>query len=280
MAVACIKDKNPDIPAYIYVPYVNFVAGDTAVQGSARHNFIDAWISVDGQVIGATNMPTLLPAIISDTATNQLVRVTAGIEKNGISSSRTPYPFFDPYEISLDLQQGRIDTLLPQQSYNSLVKFIIIDNFEGPGVVFGDNLDQNPNTFMRVQNDEVFEGSGSGQMVFDTFNRECWVGTSFNYSNLQLPNTSSPVYLELHYNSNVAVSVGLIAKRAGAPDEVTEKGGMNPSGGAWKKIYFEISPDIFRLNAQSYQIFLRSALPPNFNTVPQVFIDNVKLVHF
>lgn len=277
---SCIKDGNPPIPAYIYVPSIQFSSGDPAVQGSARHNFEDAWISVDGQIIGATNLPTILPTMISDTATAQVVRVYPGIEKNGISSARVIYPFLDPYEMTLDLKQGQTDTLFPVFSYNSLAQFKLVDDFEGPGVAFGQNLDDYPDSYMAKQSVEVFEGTASGQLVFDSLSPICYVASSIPSSGLQSSTVASHVYLEFHYNTNLPITVGLIAKKASGLEDLFVKGGVNSSGGAWKKIYFVLTEDIYSLNAQSYQIFFRAALPSGENITPRVFIDNVKFVHF
>ena len=102
ITASCIKDKNPPIPAYIFVPSFELTNLDPISQGSANHNFRDVWISVDGQIIGTNNIPTILPTMIADTSTTQVVKIYPGIEKNGISSSRAVYPFMNPYEVNLD----------------------------------------------------------------------------------------------------------------------------------------------------------------------------------
>ncbi len=279
MFYSCIKDKNPDIPAYICVPEIAFIPGDTSFEGSSDHKFTHAWISVDGQIIGANNFPVILPSIILDTSSTQRVRVFAGVDNNGISSSKGIYPFFDPYEVLLDLEQGKIDTIYPTFRYNPDVKFIQIEDFEDPGVVFGNNIDAFPDSYLQKQNIEVFEGDYSGQIVLDTLNPECYVSTTFRYSDLQSPGIASPVYLEINYKTNVPVTVGLIAHRSFGSDEVFIKGGMNPIDG-WNKIYFELTGDVFELNTNSYSVFLRSSLIGSGVTDAKIYLDNIKIVHF
>lgn len=276
---SCIKDKSPDIPGYISVPSASFQQGDSLVEGSASHRFTNAWISVDGQVIGANIFPVILPAIISDTSSIQRVRIFAGIDKNGISSSKAIYPFFDPYEQLVDMQQGKIDTIYPVFRYNSNVKFIIVEDFESPGVVFGNNVDAFPDSYIQKQSVEVFEGVYSGQIVLDSLNPECYVSTTFRYSGLQRAGIVSPVYLEMNYKTNVPISVGLVAHRNFGSDEVFIKGGMNPIDG-WNKIYFELTGDVFELNTDSYSVFLRAALTGTGITDAKIYIDNIKLIHF
>lgn len=276
---SCIKDSNPDIPAYIYVPNIQFSAGDPLVEGSANQKFSNAWIFVDGQLIGANNFPVLLPGIIIDTASTQEVKVFAAVDVNGISSTKAIYPFFDPYITRLNLQQGKIDTVLPVQLYKSDVKFILIENFESPGVVFGNDIDLFPDSDIIKQSNEVFEGLYSGQLYVDTLNPECYVSTTFRYSNLQRPSTASPVYLEMNYKTNVPVSIGLIAHRNIGSDEVLIKGGVNAIEG-WNKIYFDITTDIFGANADSYSVFLRASISGTAVTDAKIYFDNIKLIHF
>jgi hypothetical protein len=277
---SCIKDKNPPIPAYIYVPSFQLTNIDVASQGSANHNFTDVWISVDGQIIGANNIPTILPTMIADTATSQIVKVYPGIEKNGISSSRTFYPFMDAYEITLDLKQGKVDTVYPVFSYNPLAQFKIIDDFEGPGVAFGEDLDLYPDSYMTNQSIVVFEGQGAGQLIFDTLSPVCYVGTSADFSGLQSSTVASHVYLEFHYNTNIPVVVGLVAKKPGSANQYFDKGGVNSSEGNWKKIYFVLTEDIYSLNAQSYQVYFKSGLSFSDTITPKVYLDNIKFVHY
>jgi hypothetical protein len=276
---SCIKDTNPDIPAYIYVPNIRFQPVDSTIEGSSNHKFTNAWVSIDGQLIGINEFPYLMPGIIADTSTSQRVRVFAGIDANGIASSKALYPFLDPYEAVLDLQQGKIDTIFAVQSYKPDVKFIIVENFENPGIVFGNDIDQFPNSRLIKQSNEVFEGIYSGQIELDSLNPECYISTTFRYSNLQRPNTASPVYLELHYKTNIPVSVGLIAHRNIGSDEVFMKGGVNAIEG-WNKIYFELTNDIYALNADEYSVYLRVTLTGSGVNDAKIYFDNIKLVHF
>ncbi len=276
---SCIKDENPDIPAYIYVPSVQFSAGDTVYEGSYRHKFTNAFVSVDGQIIGANHFPILLPAIISDTNTTQRVRVFASIDKNGIASSKAIYPFFDPYEININLQQGKIDTVYAVQRYRSDVQFIKIEDFESAGISFGNNIDAFPNSNLVKQSIDPFEGQYSGQILLDSLNPECYISTSFTFSNVQRPNTASAVFLEFHYKTNLPITVGLIAYRNNGSQEVFIKGGVNSIEG-WNKIYFDLTEDIYGLNADRYAVFLRSSLTGTGETEAKVFIDNIKIVHF
>lgn len=277
ITTSCIKE-NP-APAYIHVPNIQFIPGNPSVEGSSSHDFEDAWISVDLQQIGATNLPTTLPAILNPEIDLHKVRIRAGIQNNGISSDRYFYPFFDPYELDLDLQPGEIDTLYPTFAYRSDVRFTLIDDFEGAGVVFGQDLDDFPGTDIYQQSDDVFEGNNSGQLYIDSFNAECYVATSFRYSDLQVNAVASPVFLEMNYKTDVPITVGLISHKSGFADEVFVKGGMNPSDG-WNKIYFELTEDLYTLNADSYSVVLRAVYNGTAPNEPKVYVDNIKLVHF
>lgn len=277
---ACSKDRQVAVPAYVCVPSIQHTPGDPFVEGSSQHNFEDAWIAVDGQIIGANNLPTTLAAILGEEP-NYNVSIYAGVPSDGISTHRIIYPFFDPYEINMELEAGRIDTVYPNFQYNDEVEFFIVEDFENAGVAFGEDRDDFADSYLEKQTDDVFEGDYSGQMRLDTAHWECYVGTSFRLSDLQRPNTATPVFLEMHYKTEEVISVGLIAHYDnGLADEIFIKGGVNPSDG-WKKIYFDLTEDIFTLNAARYTLILRAAVSDfEENVSPKVYLDNIKILHF
>lgn len=277
---ACGKDRQVAIPAYISVPSVQHNPTNPNIEGSSQHQFEDAWIAVDGQMLGATNLPTTLPAILGE-GPNYEVSIYAGVASDGISTNRLIYPFFDPYVVSRELEAGRIDTVYPNFQYNDDVEFFIVEDFENAGVAFGEDRDNYPDSYLAKQSEDVFEGDYSGQMILDTANWECYIGSSFQISDLQQPNTATPVFLEMHYKTDEVISVGLIAHYDnGLPDEIFIKGGVNPSDG-WKKIYFDLTEDIFTLNAARYTLILRSAVSDfEESNQPKVYLDNIKILHY
>src|ERR1039457_4232719 len=78
------------IPAYLKIDSI-YITTKTETQGSASHSITDAWVYVDDQFIGAYQMPARFPVLKEG---KHKVEVFAGIKKDGIAATRTPYPFY------------------------------------------------------------------------------------------------------------------------------------------------------------------------------------------
>jgi hypothetical protein len=275
--MSCIKDTNPPLPAYIQVNTVAFQS-DSA-QGSSSSNIQDAWVSVDGQLLGTNTLPVIsFPVIVDENFQTNTIRIAAGIADNGISNTRRIYPFYLPFDTTMKLTPGETYTFSPTLRYDSTATVRIIEDFEPTGTIFSEDLDNNPNTFMERQNTDVFEGNFSGRFVLDSANLECTVATAVRYSNLQPNATSFPVYLEMDYNTNASFSVGIIA-HYGSQTQINYIAGVNSTGGDWNKIYFNLTEAIFAAGASQYSIIFRITKPIAVDQV-EAYIDNIKLVHY
>jgi hypothetical protein len=275
---SCIKDNNPSRPAYVYIENVFFEADTMLGQGSSSSNITDVWVSVDGQVLGANTFPALFPVILDENFQTNSVRVSAGIKDNGITNTRTIYPFYDPYIETLKLEPGKTDTFRPTLHYPSNANVILVEDFEDPNQpIFTDELDGNPNTEMITQMDEVFEGNYSGALVLDSANLDCTVGTSTRYYNLRDISATS-VYLEMDFKTNTPFQVGIIAHYGPSDTEVLYKGGVNATT-SWKKIYFNLTQEVFGSNATEYSVIIRALKYVDIEQ-PEIYVDNIKLLHF
>ncbi|MCP4441431.1 MAG: hypothetical protein GY810_21195 [Aureispira sp.] len=277
---SCIKDKSPNVPAYIYVPAIDFQAGNG--QGSSSSNITDAWITVDGNLIGVKDLPALLPVIIDDYSVSHTVRIAAGIKDNGLSNENVRYPFYSKYEEQHMLEPGKADTIRPTLIYDDSdpnLEVMILEDFEGPGILFAEDVDGYSTTYMEKTQEDVFEGDYSGKIYVDSSNWDGRVASSFKYSNLQPANTAFPVYLEVNYKSNIPVEVGVIAHYYNGSSNEKYKGGFNPRD-SWNKIYFNLTEDIFSLGASQYAIVFRARYPTTHTGAANIYIDNVKLLHY
>jgi len=275
---ACIKDSNPPIPAYIYVEDLQFQQRNPALEGSGSQRITDAWVSVNGQLIGADNLPVLLPVILNDTTEEYTIITRAGIEENGILNRKIDYPFFSWHVETRRLQAGEIDTIRAVVRYDSTATIEIVEDFENVGIVWGEDLDGNTNTSIIKSQEDVFEGTHSGKIVLDSGNLACTAATSVYYSDLQPQGSAFQVFMEMNYKTELPIRIGLRARYANGSTETTYLGGVNPKD-TWNKIYFNLTEEIFTKNAQAYAIVFdvvnSSQLP-----APKVYIDNVKLLHY
>ena len=276
---ACIKDNSPSIPAYIHIENIFFEADTSLGQGSSSSAITDAWPSVDGQLLGANNLGATFPVILDPNVSNNALRISAGIKENGIGNTRIIYPFYEPYLEVKTLEAGKIDTFRPVLRYDTSATILVLEDFENPNqLLFTDDQDGNSNTELIHQNQEVFEGNYSGLIVLDSANLDCTVATSTHYYNLQPTGTAFPVYLELNYKTNTPFQIGVIAYYPSGSSEFIYKGGGNAND-SWKKIYFNLTDEVYSSAANEFAVVLRALKYPNTEQ-PLIYLDNIKLLHF
>jgi hypothetical protein len=276
---ACIKDNSPSIPAYVHIENIFFEADTSLGQGSSSSAITDAWPSVDGQLLGTNNLGATFPVILDPNIPTNALRISAGIKENGVGNTRIIYPFYEPYVEIISLQAGQIDTFRPTLHYDTSATIIVLEDFENPSqLIFTDDQDGNPNTELIHQNQEVFEGNYSGLMLLDSANLDCTVATSTHFYDLQPTATAFPVYLELNYKTNTPFQIGIIAYYPSGSSEFIYKGGGNAND-SWKKIYFNLTDEVYSSSANEFAVVLRALKYPNTQQ-PLIYLDNIKLLHF
>lgn len=280
LLVGCelINPEEP-VPAYIHIPSVS-VQTDEAVEGTTSSNITEAWVSVNGDFVGAYSLPATLPVLAGGTAE---VIVQAGVKDNGLGSSPDIYPFFNNFEIQAELEPNTTDTILPVFQYSNNTKFSILEPFEEGAHVFEEIRRGSINQMSQVT-EGAFEGR-SLRIKLDTASAIIEAATTQRYANLT-GNFTTSVYLEVDYKSDVPVTFGFIGHQAGGlpgAGEAIFLSGFNPSG-EWKKIYFNLSVAVVESRLSEFQILFQAALPVQGGQFVRdeavIMMDNIKLLHF
>lgn len=277
---ACeIINPAEDIPAYVYVEALDLVT-DTLTEGSASHRITEAWITIDGEFIGAFPLPALVPVLKSGM---QRLYIEAGIKDNGISASPEIYPFYEPVEIDVDLKPALIDTIRPEVRYRPGIRFSILEGFEGTSHAFQDLRNGNEAARMQLSSTGAFEGQRSGLIQLDTANSLIELATLVGFRDLAANGIF--VYLEMNYRSDVPVVFGLIGKNDGifGNEQAIYDPGFAPRE-QWNKIYFNLTAMVLEGNFDEYRVGLVASLPLEngkfTRNEAQIWLDNIKLVHF
>ncbi len=272
LGVGCsLFDKPEQIPAFIHIEKIDLET--TSGQGENSHGIVDAWIYVNNIILGVFELPVTVPILKEGVHT---VKVVPGIKKNGVSSERTAYPFYEPFEVSLDLQPKIVDTLKPIVKYKSNTK-IWLEDFENFGSKF--NTTPESDTTLTITNNpaEVIDGNGTGKSVLSDGQGLFQIETN-EPTFTELVN-SYTTYLEMDFITNSNPLVGMKVTQQGT--SVPENFGvvvLNPSAQR-KKIYVELTAEVkFNKNAENFQLYLQ-VLNPN-NTVLVSYFDNIKVVYF
>ncbi|MCW3102233.1 MAG: hypothetical protein JWO09_673 [Bacteroidetes bacterium] len=271
------------VPSYIHIQKID-LSTDPALEGSSSSKITDAWVYIDGHLLGAYELPVTFPVL--EEGTHEIL-VKAGIKVNGISATRAPYPFYNNFKQSITLTRGAVTTVSPAVQYVSGLDWegvnIWKEDFENPSGITLDTsasgTDTNMYHHIRTAGSidaEVFEGEGSGVVYIDHKN------TFFEYWSSKppfvLPRGDAPVFLELNYRSNFDFVVGVYA-HSSAGTVKTRVLNIHPSY-SWNKIYIYLSPTIAATaGASDYSIFFGMLNNSGADGL-YLNIDNIKLIHY
>ncbi len=267
---------NPEeaIPAYLHIrPFT--LETEVLVEGTASHKITEGWVFVNGDFLGAYSLPATLPVLAEG---NTEIRIEAGIKDNGVSARPEIYPFYASYPINLDLTPNVTDTIRPTTAYLPETKFGFIEDFEidRPRIFATQVVGE---TDIILQGDDVFEGDQSGLVTLQREDRAVVeIASSLDFSGLL--DDGVYVYLEVNYKSDVPVFWGIL----GEPDPLAGlinfyETGFTPKD-EWNKIYFNIGTAINSSQFEEYRIGFRAFIDEASPDSANVYLDNIKLLHF
>ena len=272
-----IINPEEDIPAYLQIEEFQFSRG--AFPGSGNAKIPLAFVYINGEVLGIYELPITIP-VIANGQTN--IIIDPGIEANGISASPESYPFYERFEITLELKPGETTTIQPTTTYADFADAIGYENFEGNFNSFSFEIDGNDEPELRNSAIDVFSGLTSGYIQLTDSNNVISVGSDLIQD---FPPQGSPVYLEVNYKSDLPVAIGIIPfSDNGLVVRVGEdqNKGFNPKG-EWNKIYFDFSDTFLALRnlpeVTSFRISITTLIPSDYeDDVAEVFLDEIQLV--
>ncbi len=277
---ACnVFDKKEPIPAYIRITNIDLKTPSDNSQGTSSSNVTDAWVYINDNLQGVYPMPTKFPVLLAGEVN---LSVRSGIIQNGIDATRIDYPFFNAWDTTIDLKEKTILSLKPRISgYKSGTVFHLIEDFEGLGLNF-EKTNSSTNEIIKTSNSSlVFEGNNCGKFEIINNSIDVTIATTKLYN---LPKQGASVFLELNYNINQAMEVGVMAQN-GAQIKQSSVLGLRASNndqgqGIWKKVYIDltqaVSNEVF---ASGYKIYFYAKQVDGISN-PLFLIDNVKLISF
>lgn len=273
---------NPEeeVPAYLHI--MPFEVETKAGEGSNSSLITEAWVFIDGDYLGAYSLPITIPIIEKGQRT---VRLKAGIRDSGVATYPEIYPFYEAYEVEMDLKAEQVDTIRPIVKYVDGISFALIEDFDGAFTQFSTIRIGSADNALTAQQIEVFEGNGSGKAVIDTSNSVVEINTDTKYTGF----TSNGIktYLEVDYKSDVPVAWGLIGytdNSSFGDGELFYAAGFNPTS-EWKKIYINLS-DIPNNNREYsyFSLVFQGYIPVEDGNLTldeaEIYLDNVKLIHY
>ena len=265
-------EPTSGIPSYIKIDSIGFTITNPALQGSSSHKITDAWVYVDQQLLGVYQLPiSKIPILASGV---HEIDIRAGIEINGIASTRGTYPFYNIYSQNVNLIADSIVTIKPAVTYFTGLNFPWMENFTS----IGNSLTVAPGytDSLGIINESQGAFEGNSCQVFLLHNTSYFMITTLD--SYPLPTNGNEVYLEMNYKTNTTIGVGLLPTSSSQvfyPDTVLE---INPNY-SWNKIYVDLTSDAgVYPNVQYFKIFFGGVLDPGI-TNPEIYFDNFKLIY-
>ena len=267
-------DPEQDIPSYLIVPDVTFTPGED--QGTASTNVTDIWVYSATDVVGVFPLPAIVPVLPHDVQGGP-VTLLAGIRENGISNSRSPYPFYTTVERNVDGVPGSRDTLTPGFALVEDVRLLRIEDFENSNV-FG-NLAGGEGMVRTAESGEVFEGGRSGRIEVNEDVPLARVRTVEQEYDLS---SAVPAFLELDYRCDQSFALGLYGYRDGIENKhlalvvnPTEEDGAGP---LWNKLYVDLGPSISAQGpADHFEVYVECILEAG-RSDGSVGLDNLRIL--
>ncbi|HKR03339.1 MAG TPA: hypothetical protein VJY62_01780 [Bacteroidia bacterium] len=262
---------NPAEPVPGYIRIEKFSITPTPALGTDSSKITDVFVYIDAKFQGSYQLPAQFPVI--ENGEHEMI-FFAGIIVNGISNTRTDYPFYDPHQQTVTLEPGKIITINPVVQYADNVVAPWLESFETAAL----SLVKGSGTAIEIVklpsgDANNFEGI-SGAVYLDGSQTHFQVVTDTSYI---LPKGNSGVFLELNYKCNNSFTVGLVAVSSSSPYSipiVTLK-----SKATWNKVYIELESTIMAVaDANYFKIYLE-AYKESGVTNAEFYFDNFKLLH-
>lgn len=262
---------NPDepVPAYIKIDHISLTT-DQVSEGSASQKITDAWVYIDGSLIGTFELPAKFPVLKEGMHD---LTIMPGIKVNGITNTRAYYPFYKPYELKINLVKGEVLEVYPEVTYYP-GKVNWVEDFEAGGLTI--ETPSSDDTSMTKTSDpiQVFEGDFSGMVQLNSTKNHFLGVTTGEYT---FPLSSAPVFLEMNYKSNCVIYIGLYALYNGNTTRY-ETMLLNEMP-EWNKIYINLTTTVQQqVNATSWKLLFEIAKPDSLSN-GWAYFDNLKLVY-
>jgi hypothetical protein len=258
------------IPAYLKIDSIAF-STDYDLEGSASHSIPDAWVYVDGELIGAFPLPADFPVLKQGLHKDKIL---PGIKKDGIAATRINYPFYSPIEKTVNLVTDVHTSIgAAATGYDPQANFIWQEDFEAETIT----LDTTPRSSVGIHKTQsgtplTFERQHSGIIEMDTTGDffECVTHQSY-----MIPN--SQVFLELDFNTNNNLTVGLMVYSGSIIYQVPVMV-LVSTNGKWKKIYIDLTNGLITYTGVTrFQVYFGNYKDESVSH-SQILLDNIKLL--
>lgn len=267
-----VFDNEVIVPSYVYIPGYKFETALDGSQGDSTSKIVDAWVYENGSVVGSFGLPALIP--IQKKGPIE-IGVDAGILKTGQDYERMPNPLLTRSYFTIDAQPEKIDTIVPVFKYVPRAKFKFIEDFDRVGLRFTKFFTMPGDTIIYINSGDSArtQGKNSGMILLTDSTDYFRLITTDAYI---LTGLDLPSVLELDYNSDVILYIGMFANLATGVKQIPLFNAFPTNG--WNKVYINLTDEVTAnpMNTE-YKIYI-DVYKSKGSPQPRIIIDNVKLI--
>lgn len=262
-----VFDPAEEVPSYVRINSIALQINNSVIEGTGSQKITDAWVYVDGELIGGFEMPVSIP--ILKEGTHELL-VLAGVKQNGLASTRAIYPYYKGWSSTITLTRGQVVEVAPVVQYYPSTNFLWMCDFDGAGTNIDDNFGAWPGRLQEITGSMAFEAE-SGYVTLNADTTEFYAQSSSAYSF----NGSYDVYLEMNYACNQGFSVGLYNTTNGEYIPWVEIGEST----SWNKIYIRLNDALLtQPPGGTYHVYVAMKKADGVSN-PWLAIDEFKLIN-
>lgn len=260
-------------PAYLAVPRAEVLLG-TAPAFTSELGIKDLWLERGDEFLGVHQLPAVVPVL--EPANNDLF-LWGGIFRNGLSADRARYPFWQPLELSPDLQPLDTAVIFLQFRYfsDTLLRIPFQETFEGASISLRNNAQGNDLALLGGTNAVAFQGRRAGRVQFSG-NAQRFEVVSENFFTLP-QGASNDIYAEITYRNTIPFTAGLKYSSTFDVGEVSTGIFFSPSE-EWNTVYVHLKPLARQVpQPAAFGLFLRAE---GQGRTGQILLDNIRVIYF
>jgi hypothetical protein len=277
--VSCKVEKDIK-PAYLHVSKFTF-SSNPINQGLNTYEITSAKVFVNGSELGNFQIPVTIPVIHEG---NALIEIFPNIKENATVNNQKYYLPYQYYSTTKNLVPLKTDSVFPNTVYRNSCVFEWIEDFDDQTLSISPSGLNNSRDSLQIipMNtpgvDAPFSGSTHCGLIEMKSDSTALFEIS-TLSNFSLPNRGADVYVELDIKSNIPLQVGIYSDD-GFTVLQTPVLVVNQTDNQWKKIYVNLKTETGALpNNTRTKIFLGVFKNSTFVGVPQIYLDNLKLIY-
>lgn len=243
-----------------------------------KHSFSHVNVYVNNKNLGCWQLPCKVPVLHTSATDSATVVLLPAFRKTGMNRTISGYPFFNVLRKKKLLVPGETYNVSddpPVYKYSSYAHFPYFETFSNSSSFSPTDTSYSTQCFYPT----VVDGRSVGEIVLNGSDDKFDVASI----GINLPVYNYYVYLEVTYKTENNIDVGLKISTGSSPNAVHQIGGIYPSNGEWKTIYFDISGILYSYNYTGASVTTANiVLSGNSNPkLPSTHfeIDNIKVIY-